>query len=263
MTEPPFERTQSAAKLFARDLSLGFKNLLLPAFCRRCGVRILTEENLYFCARCWATIELVREPKCPRCGRPHSWRVGFDPIENFECSECFAQKLWFETTSAAGLHDGVLRDAIHLLKYRRKRHIARPLAELLLEHVMEKIDLSSYDALVPVPLHRSRLKERGYNQSELIADCLCRELPEASLQPILRRVKDTPSFSRLGAQERRSQIRNAFQVVSGADVKKKRILLVDDVVTTAATTNECARVLRRAGAERVDVIAAAVARRLH
>lgn len=166
------------------------------------------------------------------------------------------------STHAAGLHDGVLRDAIHLLKYARKRHIASPLGRLLLEHVMGEIDIASYDFLVPIPLHRNRLKERGYNQSELIADCVCRELPRLALNPVLRRIKDTPSFSRLGAQERRSQIRNAFQLSPRTEVKGKRILLIDDVVTTAATTNECARILKRAGAERVDVIAVAVAKRL-
>jgi len=155
-----------------------------------------------------------------------------------------------------------VRNAIHSLKYKRKRHIARPLGRLLLDHVVGEMDVASYDILVPVPLHRNRLKERGYNQSELIAEFLCLDFPQVKMQPILRRIKDTPSFSMLGAQERRNQIRNAFQLIPGTDVKKKRILLVDDVVTTTATTNECARTLRRAGADSVDVIALAVARRL-
>ena len=262
MTTSTSGEKKQARRLFSGNVLLGFKNLFLPAFCRQCGVRILKEENLYFCETCWATIELVNEPKCPRCGKPHSRRVGFDPIESFECSECFAQKLWFNRTYAAGLHDGVLRNAIHSLKYRRKRHIAQPLGQLLLDHVVGEMDFDSYDVLVPVPLHRNRLKERGYNQSELIADFLCRDFPQVKMQPILRRIKDTPSFSMLGAQKRRNQIRNAFQLIPRTDVKKKRILLVDDVVTTTATTNECARTLRRAGADSVDVIALAVARRL-
>ncbi len=262
MTEPGALTAHSTMRHLARGVVLGFKNLLLPAFCRKCGIRILTEENLYFCEDCWGTIELVQEPKCPRCGRPHSRRVGFEPIESFECSECFGQKLWVENTCAAGLHTGVLRDAVHLLKYRRKHLIAPPLGRLISEHVLPEIDLASYDAIAPIPLHRNRLKERGYNQSELIAEFLCRRAPRANLQLMLRRVSDTPSFSMLGAQERRNQIRKAFQLVPGAEVKKKRLLLIDDVVTTGATTNECARVLRRAGAQRVDVIAVAVAKRL-
>jgi len=249
--------------MVGNELLLGFKNLFLPAFCRQCGIRILTEENLYFCEQCWATVELVHEPKCPRCGRPHSHRVGCDPIESIVCSECFGQKLWVGSTHAAGLHVGVLRDAIHLLKYRRKRLIAPPLASLLLEHVLRNIDFESYDAIVPVPLHRSRLKERGYNQSELIAEQVHLRLPGTNVLPALKRSKDTPSFSMLGASERRSRIKNAFLVAPGADLKKKKILLVDDVVTTGATTNECARMLRKAGAEIVDVIAVAVAKRLN
>jgi ComF family protein len=188
--------------------------------------------------------------------------VGFEPVENFECSECFAQKLWLNRTFAAGLYSGVLRDAIHLLKYRRKRFIARPLGRLLRGCLAGEMDIDSYDLLVPVPLHRNRLKERGYNQSELIADSLCDEPFRINRQSLLKRVKDTPSFSRLGARERRKQIRNAFLLIPENNVKGSRILLIDDVVTTMATTNECARILRKAGAACVDVIAVAVARRL-
>ena len=262
MVESGGSTAQTTLRMVGNDFLLGLKNLFLPAFCRKCGVRILTEENLYFCQSCWGTIDLVHEPKCPRCGRPHPRRVGFEPIESFVCSECFTQKLWVGDTHAAGLHAGVLRDAIHLLKYRRKRLVAAPLARLLLEHVLEEIDLESYDALVPVPLHRKRLKERGYNQSELVAEQLCLRLPELRLLSALKRSKDTPSFSMLGASERRDRIRNAFVPLPEADVKEKKILLIDDVVTTGATTNECARVLRKAGAETVDVVAVAVAKRL-
>ncbi len=262
MIGPGSHVTQTTVRRVASDIALGLKNLFLPAFCQECGVRILTQENLYFCEKCWATIEPVREPKCPRCGRPHSRRVGFDPVGNYVCSECSAQKLWVGNTYAAGLYSGVLRDAVHLLKYGRKRLMAGPLGALLLDHVFAGIDIQSYDGLVPVPLHRSRLKERGYNQVELVSEWLCRRLSQANLLPVLRRVKDTPSFSMLGARERRSQIKNAFQLVPGADVRKQRFLLIDDVVTTGATSNECARVLRRAGAETVDVVAVAVAGRL-
>ena len=253
---------QSMLQFLARDIFLGFKNLFLPVFCQKCGNRILTEENLYFCGECWATIELVREPKCPHCGKPHSRRAGFEPVESFVCSECFAQKLWVERTHAAGLHVDVLRDAIHLLKYKGKRLAAQPLGRLLIEHVFVEIEISSYGVIVPVPLHRNRLKERGYNQSELIAEQLCRRLPGANLELALKRVTDTPSFSMLGAQQRRIEIRNAFELMPGADMRGKRVLVVDDVVTTGATTNECARVFRKAGAETVDVVAVAVAKRL-
>jgi ComF family protein len=253
--------TQSAARSFASELLLGFKNLFLPALCHKCGERILTEENLHFCRTCWATIEIVREPKCPRCGRPHPKRPGFEAPESFVCVECAAQKSWVEKTHAAGLHAGVLRDAIHLLKYRRKRLIAAPLSRLILEIVFGEIDASAYDAIVPVPLHQNRLRRRGYNQSDLIARNLCAALGAMHLA-VLWRVKDTPSFSMLGAQERQSQIKNAFRVVPDADVKKMRLLLVDDVVTTGATTNECARALRRAGAQSVDVVAVAAAKML-
>jgi competence protein ComFC len=259
--------TKSAVSPFrgmavVQETLLALKNLFLPAFCRNCGIRILSEENLHFCADCWSSIELVQEPKCPRCGRPHPVRIGFEPAENFVCAECASQKQWVERTYAAGLHTGVLRDAIHLLKYQKKRLLAEPLARLLFAAVAAKLDFESYDLLVPVPLHRKRQKERGYNQSELVGMHLCRLQEEAKLAPVLKRVKDTPNFTLLGASERQSLIQKAFQVVAEADVRKKRILLLDDVVTTGATANECARTLRRKGATTVDVISLAVAGRL-
>jgi ComF family protein len=189
-------------------------------------------------------------------------RPGFEPIESFVCSDCFGQRQWVEHTFAAGLHAGVLRDAIHLLKYQKKRLLVEPLARLLFETTVAKIDLAGYDMLVPVPLHRKRQRARGYNQSELLAAHLCRLQDVVASASILRRVKDTPNFTLLGAPERRDLIRKAFLVAPGADVKKKRILLLDDVVTTGATSNECAKTLRKAGAAAVDVIALAVAGRL-
>ncbi len=244
------------------DVFLALKNLFLPAFCRECGIRILTEENLYFCADCWAKIEFIREPKCPRCGRPHPRRVGFEPVENYICSDCSGQKQWVDQVHAAGLHTGVLRTAIHLLKYRKKRQLAAPLANLLFERVLARVDLESYDALVPVPLHHKRQRERGYNQTELVGVQLCRLQNKLGMEPLLRRVINTPSFSMLGGEERRSLIRKAFAVVPGADIRGKRILLIDDVVTTGATSNECAKTLRKKGAEKIDVVALALVGRL-
>lgn len=253
---------QSGDASIADKAILAVKNLFLPAFCRKCGKRILTEENLYFCIGCWATIELVRDPKCPRCGRPHPGRIGFEPVDNFVCSDCSKRKLRVDRTFAAGLYVGVLRDAIHLLKYGKKRMLAGPLAQLLFEACVANVDFGSYDMLVPVPLHWNRLRERGFNQSRLIGGHLCRLHGALSLAPVLERVKDTPSFSMLGASERRDLIQKAFQVDARADVATKRILLIDDVVTTGATSNECAKILKKKGAAVVDVIALAVVGRL-
>jgi ComF family protein len=189
-------------------------------------------------------------------------RVGFEETGDFICSDCSGEEQWVERTFAAGLHAGILRDAIHLFKYQKKALLAKPLARLLFAATMVKLDLHSYDMLAPVPLHRKRLKERGYNQSELLGTHLCGLQKEVGFQPVLRRVKNTPSFSMLKAPERRLLIQKAFEVAPGADVKKKRILLIDDVVTTGATTNECAKTLRKKGAASVHVIALAVVGRL-
>jgi len=244
------------------DVLLALKNLFLPAFCRECRTRILTQKNLYFCDCCWSKIELVREPKCPRCGRPHPVRPGFEPAENFVCSDCSDQKQWVQHVIAAGLYTGVLRKAIHLLKYQRKRLLAVPLANLLFETIVAKLQLESYDMLVPVPLHQRRVKERGFNQTELLGAHLCRLQNKVALAPVLQRVKNTPSLSMLKAPERKGLIRKAFQVIPDANLTGKRVLLIDDVVTTGATSNECAKTLQKKGAATVDVIALALVGRL-
>jgi ComF family protein len=262
MTDTIMDRARTTARFIAADLTLGLKNLLLPAFCTKCSVRILDEDNLFFCGDCWSEVEFVRDPKCPRCGRPHSIRVGFDSIENFVCSECISQKAWVSNTHAAGIYSGVLRDAIHLLKFGRRRLVARPLGDLLVERVLPGIDAASYDIVTTVPLHKKRFKERGYNQSGLICERVLAGGPLLKHEALLGRVKETPAFTALRGVERRGLIKNAFRLLAGRQVKDKKILLIDDVVTTGATSNECARMLKKAGADRVDVLAVAVTKRL-
>jgi len=243
---------------FVDDTSLSLKNLLFPAFCRECDSRILTEENLYYCPRCWSEIRLIERPFCSVCGTPHDKAAGFAERENFPCAECGQIKRRpYGRMYAAAVYDGIVQEAIALFKYGSRELLAVPLARLMTEFAQREIDLAQYEAVVPVPLHRVRKRERGFNQAEELVGRFTEQIPDLAIEKCLIRVRPTPQQTQLSATERRRNLRGAFTLVRGADIRGKKLLLVDDVITTGATAEECARALRREGAEQVDILAVA------
>jgi len=149
-----------------------------------------------------------------------------------------------------GIYEGILRKAIHLLKFERVKRLALPAAELLWE-----LPLPAADCIVPVPLHSSRLREREFNQTTLISRHLSRYSGIPLLPDVLKKEKETLPQTDVTGKERLKNVKNAFSATD--DAKGRSIILVDDVITTGATVNECARVLRKAGAGSVTVLALA------
>ena len=243
---------------FVDQASLAVKNLLFPAFCRACDARILTEENLYYCPRCWSEIRLIERPFCSVCGKPHDKAAGFVARDSFPCAECREIKRRpYGRMYAATVYDGLARDAIALFKYGSRELLVGPLAALMAEFVEREIDLTKYDVVVPVPLHRVRERERGFNQAEALARRFSEQFGFLAVENCLVRARETPQQTRLRGDERRRNIKGAFALAQEPDLRRKKVLLVDDVITTGATAEECARTLRRGGAERVDVLAVA------
>jgi ComF family protein len=147
------------------------------------------------------------------------------------------------------MHEGTLKAAVNLFKFRRIRRLCEPLSEKIMEIILPPVDL-----VLPVPLHQKRLREREFNQSALIGKHIARRLgAPLSVRSLVRNRHTIPQVG-LSAQERRKNIRNAFTVSDMNHVRGKRIMLVDDVFTTGATVRECSRVLRKAGAKEVFVI---------
>ena len=243
-----------------RDWALALKNLILPIFCKQCGVSLPTEENGFFCPTCWESSPRVERPFCSRCGRPHPVRIGFGTQSNFPCARCReTPNPAIRRVYGAALYDGAIETAVKLLKFHDRRRLAEPLGDLLADFALEEMDCAAYGLIVPVPLHRVRLRARGFNQATLIAEAVAGAFPGARLdQDSLRRIRPTRAQSRLESSARLANVRGAF-AVEGDDCAGETILLIDDVVTTMGTVTECARVLRRAGAEQVDVLAAALA----
>ena len=182
------------------------------------------------------------------------------------CGLCQRMQPPFAKAAAYGSYDGGLRELIHLLKYAHVRPAANVLGRMLAETISDlKSSFGNADlVVVPVPLHAHKLRQRGFNQAELIAQAALKLKPAGERltlnAAVLQRRRDTQSQIGLTRHQRRQNMRGAFAVVKTGEVEGREILLVDDVFTTGTTVSECARVLRRAGATRVWV--ATVARTL-
>lgn len=239
--------------------TLAFKNLFLPTFCLQCNRRLLTEENGYFCPACWEASERIARPFCNRCGKPYAQRLGFDAPEEFPCADCReAKETPYGRIYAAAAYDDAVAEAVKRFKFSERRRLAAPLAALMAEFADREIDTKRYTDLVPVPLHPVRLRDRGFNQAQLLAEAIGPTFPNAVLNTNLRRIRPTRVQSRIQDQaERRRNVRGAFAVDPDRNFDGRVVLLIDDVVTTGGTVAECARALKRAGAESVDVFAAA------
>jgi ComF family protein len=204
----------------------------------------------YFCESCRKDLTPIASPFCSTCGLPFVSREG----ESHTCAECLLEKKYFRKARAFGLYHGSLMEAIHLLKYRKRSSLSRPLSTLARETFFQFWDVGGIDLLVSVPLHVKRLRERGFNQAHLLIRRWAKQdgIPFDGLT--LFRSRWTEPQTTLSRTERRKNIRGAFSLRRPAKIKGRKILLVDDVYTTGATVNECARVLIKAGAEFVDVL---------
>ncbi|HET7479359.1 MAG TPA: ComF family protein [Rubrobacteraceae bacterium] len=212
-------------------------DLFYPQRCVGCESR----ASDVLCRACYEALPVIEPPVCRRCGMPTAF-------ETFVCDECKNADYGFESARAPLRYEGVGKEIVHALKYRGYTRVVERLMAPLMLGALEAH--SGFDAVVPVPLHRSRLRRRGFNQAGLIARAIAAEL-EATLSDTLEVVRRTRDQVELSGAGRRANVAGAFRArgrVSG------RILLIDDVFTTGATMSECAGVLVKAGAEEVRAL---------
>ncbi len=155
---------------------------------------------------------------------------------------------------ALGAYEGSLQEAIHRWKYEGKTYLTPFFAEWMAEGLNGYWDLNALDLLIPVPLHRKRLRERGFNQVLLLVKEISSRTGIPYRKTILQKKKPTIPQVTLSGLERERELRGAFHVIGREELKGKSVLLIDDVYTTGATVNECSKMLRRGGAKRVDVL---------
>jgi ComF family protein len=226
---------------------------VLPPRCLACGETVGEVNAL--CGSCWAAMNFFAPPWCSRCGRPFPHPMGDDAV----CAECAGREASWDRARAVLRYDQHSRRLVLMLKHGDQTHLASAFGRWM--HRAGGEVLAGADLLMPVPLHWTRLFERRFNQAALLAQAIRGAGgPPVAADWLVRR-RRTPSQGTLGPAARARNVRGAFALRRGRSVAGKRVVLVDDVLTTGATAEECARVLRRAGAVSVGVLVLARALR--
>ena len=227
---------------------------VFPGNCRFCNAPLARIGRIPLCLACLNAIRGLQGPVCAICGD----RLLGEPGGERRCLECIRTERPFTRAIAYGNYEGGLRALIHLLKYQQVRPAAAVLGRMLAEPVagLLEADAGASVVVVPVPLHQKKQRQRGFNQTELIARAMVKHLALPGLQvdaSLLRRCRATESQTGLSRSLRQVNVHGAFAVLSPGRIAHRDILLVDDVFTTGTTVSECARLLRRTGAHRVWV----------
>jgi ComF family protein len=228
-------------------------SVVLAPSCAACGELLDHPTRGPVCDACWRSVRPLAPPLCECCGEPlPSWRVISVPLAR--CARCRRGRRFVDRALAAGAYDGTLRAIVHALKYEGRRSLAKPLAALMRDRCGAL--LRDADCLVPVPLHPSRRRARGFNQALDLAQRL--SVDGLPVHQALRRARATPTQTGLPAARRHRNVRGAFRPSCRAlAVRGSVVVLVDDVSTTGATLEACAEVLRDMGVREVRAVTAA------
>ncbi len=238
-------------------------DLIFPETCPACDSPIGKKERL--CRECLSTITLIGNlSSCAACGIPfgfykHGEEGEGNGREGHLCGRCLTEPFSFSKARSIALYDGKLIDIIYEFKYRGKLGHGGFLSGLLADNM--PYDRSGFDVIVPVPVHIKKLRSREYNQSAVLAVNLAKSVGVGHDLFGLRKIKDTrPQFEIEKEDERRRNVKGAFSVADAGAFAGRSVLVVDDVFTTGSTSDECARVLLKAGASEVSVLTVARAR---
>lgn len=224
---------------------------LFPPKCMGCAEPLWGQGQGVLCASCHEELPWIGPDACRRCGEA----PGRHAVLGESCERCRRESIEFTRATAVFRFVNAVPELVHNLKYGNARHLAKPMGLLMAERLQEAAFPSRFDCVVPVPLHRKRLKQRGYNQSDLLARPIAKALDLPLLPDLLRRAAYTEPQVNLTTEERRRRPHGSFACDRRCD--GYNVLLVDDVLTTGSTVSACARVLREQGARRIYVVALA------
>ena len=232
-----------------------FEIIFFPSYCRLCSDLLETPSERQVCSSCWKSVKPTRTPFCLSCGR--FFEGDIDP--HF-CASCLEEKTPYSRHRSCARYMGKLKEIILLCKFHNLPILAKGLAEFALDALAHEDALWwELDAVVPVPLHPKRERERGYNHAQIIAKYIARSKGIQLLDKHLVKVKNVPPQMSLSMEDRRRSVKEAFAVKKGEEVRHKVVLLVDDVFTTGSTVRECSRLLCDAGAQEVRALTIAQA----
>src|SRR6266403_3479940 len=234
------------------DLLTAITSLLYPPVCAICRANIRGGQHL--CDQCETKAVRIVAPFCGKCSEPFEGAI----TGTFICANCAHRTIHFDAAVAAYRSRGIVRQIVHDFKYGHQIHL-RHLVTRWLAAALDDPRLRGrrFDVIIPVPLHPARKRERGFNQASLLAELLNAQISIQS-KPLLERIRYTTTQTALDRTERMENLHNAFRLRKNVNVRGLRVLLIDDVLTTGSTLNECARILKDAGA--ISVHAATAAR---
>lgn len=225
----------------------GIRELMLDLiYPRRCPVcdNILRFRRGLICPSCAGELEAVREPSCRKCGR----RLFSETAEY--CRDCLSVSHTFDRCISAFIYNDAMQGSIFRFKYGNRKEYAQFFVQSMARIGWREIKALDPEALIPVPLYKKRLSERGFNQAELLAAGLSKELGVPVITGLLERRKNTAPQKMLSREARRKNLKKAFQL-SSCDVKLKRVIVIDDIYTTGSTLDEIAFLLKGAGVQEV------------
>lgn len=225
-------------------------DLIYPARCPVCK-EIVIPKGRKICVPCESRLQVIHEPRCKKCSKP----LEQDQIEY--CSDCERKEYHFEYGYSLWIYDSVMKSSVSNFKYRHKKEYADYYVEMLVKHFGNAIAKMAPDAVVPVPVHKSKYRERGYNQAEILANGIGKRLGIPVMPDFLVRSKKTLPQKQLSDKERLKNLQEAFMVNKKAGCglsMPAKVLLVDDIYTTGSTIEACTNVLLKHGVKHVYFI---------
>jgi ComF family protein len=224
--------------------------IIFPPQCLACEEIINSPANPAFCGHCREKIRFITGSICPVCGKPF-WN---SPAVSHICGSCLENRPYFIQARAVANFETIIMEAIHRFKYGRNISLGNALGSFMADFHFPDFDFTEYTLLIPVPLHIKRLRERGFNQSLLLAYKLGGKYKLPVNFSLIKRRKATLTQTGLNKTEREENIKGAFVVIDEKKVCDENIILIDDVYTTGATINECAKTLLKTGAQKVAAL---------
>ncbi|MGO9139078.1 MAG: double zinc ribbon domain-containing protein [Syntrophales bacterium] len=209
-----------------KRILVGLSDIIFPPGCLTCDTILKQHEDLPFCGACYLKIHFIQSSICPRCGIPFAGADGGSHL----CGDCIVSKSVYSAARAVGRSETTVLEAIHRFKYNGRIHIGEILEKLMAEFTYPAFNIGENSLIIPAPLHPKRLRERGFNQSVVLARELCKRFHvRLDFMTLKRHVYTEPQIS-LGKKERETNV-HVFPVADAGKVKRQRIIIVDDVYT--------------------------------
>lgn len=231
----------------------GLVEVIYPKTCVVCKGNLKNKTSIdnLICLECWAKIKINPPPFCYCCGR----HLKTPSLTKNICAKCVRKQLHFDRAFSPCAYDGIIKELIHNFKYGKKDYLGATLSRLIIEFIKEySLPMDFVDLIVPIPLHETKLREREFNQAQILGGHIAKEFNKIVSDDILIRNRYTNSQTGLEFEKRLSNIKGSFSISGKNSVKGKNILLLDDVLTTGATSSEAAYILKNSGANIVFVL---------